>query len=995
MATMLRRALPAPAHLWRRGRAALLLCATAIALLTTSDRAQADGTTRALPLIGHPLMSPAAAQTASGTPATAIALWTLAVLSIRHGRLRRENRRRRRAEADLARQLDFHHRLLESLPFPLAAQDTQHRYVAVNAAFCHLFGQPREALLGRTPAHLGWRCAHTAARAQDIDRRATAAGQGAREALTITTADGRERHVLYWVAPVHGPDGRPGGTVASLIDIDGIRDAQAPAEQRAQRLHELTESLPALVCQFEMRPGTARGRMRHLAGSASETLGAPAGKARGRLPSPARLVHRDDRQRVRGAALQSAAQLTLLDQQFRHGDGDGPVRWLHVRARPRRGADGCTVWNGYLRDVTAERAQADALVSARQAAESALRAKDRFLATMSHEIRTPMNGVLGLVELLLQTRLEREQQQMVTLAQESSRALLRILDDILDYAKIEAGRLSIAPAPTDLRALLDSTVGLLASRAHERSLAVRVDVDAAVPATVSVDGMRLRQVLSNLLSNAIKFTEHGSVRLSAACMEAAADTVHLIIRVADTGIGIAPEAQATLFTPFVQADSTITHRQGGTGLGLAISRQLARLMGGSLEMDSTPNVGTTLTLRLEVPVVDARYRLLRLAGATVRVAVDDDTCRHGLEQFAVAAGLRVVQAGTADLTLVDSVRAPADTPRIVPVTSAAPYAGPGCSIPRPEALSTNPLNWQAFVQACDTALGRPADGSTANEIPKSRTVPAPVPATAAEPPGMHILVAEDHPINRELIAKQLRLLGYRVTLAEDGVAALQRLRETRFDALLTDCCMPRLDGFDLARQIRQQEQQTPGGQRLPILAITATTLAEEHARCRAVGMDGYVLKPTTLATLQDALSRLGNAAASPDAAKAPATAPDNTLAFRLDDLRRTLGDGPAAVSLIRVFTTALGDDARQLGGLLAAADRPTLRKWTHRTGGALALLHHTVIDAEMSAFRHAVHGADDTGLRQAGARMLQLLAHLQDVMRLAETPSPGTAPTCQ
>ncbi|MGD7412157.1 PAS domain-containing protein, partial [Ralstonia pseudosolanacearum] len=189
MATMLRRALPAPAHLWRRGRAALLLCATAIALLTTSDRAQADRTTRALPPMGHPLMPSAAAQMASGTPAAAIALWTLAVLSMRHVQLRRENRRRRRAEADLARQLDFHHRLLESLPFPLAAQDTQHRYVAVNAAFCHLFGQPREALLGHTPAHLGWRCAHTAARAQDIDRRATAAGQGACEALTITAAD--------------------------------------------------------------------------------------------------------------------------------------------------------------------------------------------------------------------------------------------------------------------------------------------------------------------------------------------------------------------------------------------------------------------------------------------------------------------------------------------------------------------------------------------------------------------------------------------------------------------------------------------------------------------------------------------------------------------------------------------------------------------------------------------------------------------------------------
>nr|CCA81228.1 sensor protein [blood disease bacterium R229] len=991
-AMMLRRALPAPTHLWRCGSAALLLATAAIALLTTSDHAQADDATRALQHMGQLLMPSASARMAKCAPVVAILLWTLAVLSIRHGQLRRENQRRRHAEAALARQLDFQRMLLESLPFPLAAQDTQHRYVAVNAAFCNLFGQPRETMLGRTPTHLGLCCAHTTARVQDIDRRAAAAGQDTREELTITAADGRERRVLYWVAPFHQPDGQPGGTVAALIDISELREAQERAEQQARRLRDIIESLPALVCQFEIRPGTARSRMRHMAGNARETLGVPTGEERVRLPSPARLVHQDDRRRMRDAARQSAAQLTLLDQQFRHVDGDGLVRWLHARARPRREPDGRTVWNGYLYDVTVERAQADALEAARQAAESALRAKDRFLAMMSHEIRTPMNGVLGLVELLQRTRLEREQQRMVTLAQESGRALLHILDDVLDHAKIEAGHLAITPAPTDLRELFDSTVGLLASRAHERSLAVRVDVDATVPATVSVDSMRLRQVLSNLLSNAIKFTERGSVRLSAACVEAAADTVRLIIRVSDTGIGIAPEAQATLFTPFVQADSRTTHRHGGTGLGLAISRQLARLMGGSLDMDSTPGVGTTLTLRLDAPIVSARYRLPRLESATVRVDVDDDTCRRGLEEFAAAAGLQVIHGDTADLTLMDSVRAPTDGPRIVPVTSEVPYGGPGRGAPRPDTLlSTNPLNWRAFVQACDTVLARPTGSTTTTGVPVISSTPVPTPAT--EPLGMHVLVAEDHPINRELIARQLRLLGHRVTLAEDGAAALQRLCETRFDALLTDCCMPRLDGFDLARQIRQREQQTPSGPRLSILAITATTLAEEHARCHAVGMDGCVLKPTTLATLQEALSRLWNLEVRSDAAEAPAAAPGNALTFRLDDLRRTLGDGPAAVSLIRVFTTTLEDDARQLGGLLAAADRSALRKWTHRTGGALALLHHAAINTEMSAFRHAVHHAGDADLQQAGGRMTRLLAHLQGVMRLAETTSPGTAPT--
>ncbi len=990
MARLLRRALPAPAHLRRCAGAILLLCAAAIALLTTSDHAQADDATRALQHMGQQLMPSVSARMAKCVPVAAIMLWTLAVLAIRHAQLCRENQQRRHAEAALARQLDFQRMLLESLPFPLAAQDTQHRYVAVNAAFCNLFGQPRESMLGRTPAHLGLCCARTTARVQDIDRRATAAGQDAREELIITAADGRERRVLYWVAPFHQPDGRPGGTVAALIDISEIHEAQARAEQRERRLRDIADSLPALVCQFEMRPGTARTRMRHMTGHAREMLSAPTDGKQTRLPSPARLIHRDDRRRMHDAALQSATQLTLLDQPFRRVGGDGSVRWLQARARPRREPDGRTVWNGYLHDVTAERAQADTLEATRQAAESALRAKDRFLATMSHEIRTPMNGVLGLVELLQQTRLEREQRRMVTLAQESARALLHILDDILDYAKIEAGHLAITPAPTDLRELFDSTVGLLAGRAHERSLAVRVDVDASVPATVSVDSMRLRQVLSNLLSNAIKFTERGSVRLGAACVGAAAGTVHLVIRVSDTGIGIAPEAQSTLFTPFVQADNPTSHRHGGTGLGLAISRQLAQLMGGSLDMDSTPGVGTTLTLRLEVPVVSAHYRLPRLEGATVRMSVDDDTCRRELEQFAAAAGLRVVQDGTADITLMDSMRAPAEAPRVVPITSEAPYAKAGRGAPRPDTLSTNPLNWRAFIQACDAALAQPADGSAATGMPESSPAPGPAPTT--EIPGMHILVAEDHPINRELIARQLRLLGYRVTLAEDGAAALRHLCETRFDALLTDCYMPRLNGFDLARQIRQREQQTPDRPRLSILAVTAITLPEEHARCHAVGMDGCVLKPTTLATLQEALSRLWDIEVRPDAAETPATAPGDALAFRLDDLHRSLGDGPATASLIRVFATTLEDDTRQLGGLLATADRAALRKWTHRTGGALALLHHGAINAEMSAFRHAVHHAGDADLQQAGGHMTRLLVHLQGVMQLAETTSPGTAP---
>ncbi|MGM3274496.1 ATP-binding protein [Ralstonia sp. 24A2] len=921
--------------------------------------------------VSYQLGPSASALLAKFGPAVAIVLAALVALFIKHLQLRRENRQRRMAEETLARQLNFQRALMESVPFPLAAKDAQHRYVAVNAAFCSMFDHPREALLGRTPDELGLYSTRNTAYLSDINRRALETDESTREEILITTPDGQSRNVLYWVEPFHLRDGQPGGIISSVVDISEIREAQARAERLERRLREVTESLPALVYQFELQPGESQGRGTYVAGKAYETLGAHTDDVLGYLSTPELLIHEDDRERMLQAVRISAQQLTPFDQQFRHVCDDGSIRWLHARSIPHREANGRTVWNGYMSNVTAEREQADALEAAKNAAESALLAKDRFLAMMSHEIRTPMNGVLGLVELLQQTKLEGEQKQMVSLVQDSGRALLHILDDILDYAKIEAGRLDILPVDTDLRELFDGTVGLLASRAHEKSLAVHVDVAADVPATVSVDSVRVRQVLFNLLSNAIKFTDRGSVSLKAECTHVDGGAAQIAIHVTDTGIGITPEVQATLFAPFVQAERSTTRNYGGTGLGLAISRQLAGLMGGTLEMDSTPGHGTTITLQLSVPVVATHYALPQLAGHSVAIHVDSAIDQHCLAQFAEAAGLRVTSDAHADILFTTSQQA---QPGTICVTREVRYAKRGA------VLSVNPLSWLAFLHACERALPQP-------EVVKPASTPAiaaslPVPNQAL---GAHILVAEDHPINRELIAKQLRLLGYRVTLAEDGIAALERLREGHFDALVTDCHMPRMDGFDLAAHIRKQEQERADGTRLPIIAITATTLAEEHARCRTVGMDGSLLKPTTLATLQEALSTLWPAATPSDDAQDAAVTDDASFAVSLNDLQRTLGTGAAADGMVEVFLASLGDDAQQLRVLLETANRTALRQWAHRTGGALALLRSPSVDAEMQAFRHAILSAADNDLRSAGERIMRLLAHLKRLMTTLET----------
>lgn len=920
--------------------------------------------------VSYQLGPSASAVMAKFGPAAALVLLAVVALFIKHLQLRRENRQRRLAEESLAQQLSFQRALMESVPFPLVAKDAQHRYVAVNAAFCNMFGRTRDSLLGRTPYELGLYSHDNVAHLSDVNRRAVEMSESTREELTIVTPDGHARQVLYWIEPFHLPDGQPAGTVASLVDISEIREAQARAERLERRLREVTESLPALVYQFELLPGETQGRGTYVAGKAFETLGVHTDDLLGYLSTPELLIDESDRARVLEAMLSSAEQLTPFDQQFRHICDDGSIRWLHARSSPHREADGRVVWNGYMSDVTVEREQADALEAAKNAAESALLAKDRFLAMMSHEIRTPMNGVLGLVELLQQTKLEGEQKQMVSLVQDSGRALLHILDDILDYAKIEAGRLDISPVDTDLREVFDGTVGLLASRAHEKSLAVRVDVAADVPATVSVDSVRVRQILFNLLSNAIKFTEQGSVQLRAECTALSADSAQLAIHVSDTGIGIAPDVQATLFAPFVQAERSTTRRYGGTGLGLAISRQLAGLMGGTLTMDSAPGRGTTITLRLPVPVINAHYAVPQLAGRTVAIAVDNAADRHSLMQFAMAAGMRAARAGTADILLTTSA---SNQRGAIRLTKEARYAE------RDAALSLNPLSWHAFVQACEHAL--PHAETVAPPTAPARAAPA----AAGEALGAHILVAEDHPINRELIAKQLRLLGYRVTLAEDGVVALERLREGKFDALLTDCHMPRMDGFDLAMHIRQQERaDTTRDKRLPIIAITATTLAEEHARCRAMGMDACLLKPTTLATLQEALSSLWTSSTS-IAADAPA---DEPIAFSLDELRRTLGTSPAAMNLAQVFLSSLEDDAKRLRPLLENMDRAELRKWVHRTGGALALLRSPAVDAEAEALRQTLRSGSDADVRAAGARMTRVLAHIRELLTAFKGPPP-------
>ncbi|MQW77918.1 response regulator [Nocardioides sp. dk4132] len=519
--------------------------------------------------------------------------------------------------------------------------------------------------------------------------------------------------------------------------------------------------------------------------------------------------------------------------------------------------------------ATRERAARE-LAIARDEAVQASRLKSEFLATMSHEIRTPMNGVVGLTDLLLSTDLDEQQRRLGEGLQAAGLDLLAIINDILDLSKVESGKLELEVTDFDVRTVLERTASVMRGAAYAKRLELVVGCDAEVPALLRGDATRLGQVVANLVSNAVKFTESGEVVVRASVAQATDSHVVLRVEVRDTGIGIQPAAQESIFEAFTQADLSTTRRHGGTGLGLAISRQLVEAMSGTLAVVSRPGVGSTFTFtaRLQRPVAPcAAETPTALRGRRALVVVDNASARAALVDQLRAWGMDVATAPDAEqaLTVLHQAARLAKPYAVALVDAALPVAD-GVELARRAAehpglrdlavvlLSADPL-W--LRENLDTTggvahvLGKPVphaelrDTLLAQLRGRDEAPPPDRRDGAAEDArrrlDVSVLVVEDNAVNQMVATGILENLGARVQLADDGRAAVAALAgEHGFDAVLMDCRMPVLDGFDATRAVRSAEAP---GSRVPIIAMTASAIEGERERCIGAGMDDFITKP--------------------------------------------------------------------------------------------------------------------------------------------------------
>ena len=773
----------------------------------------------------------------------------------------------RAREAEVSREKQHFQALVALSPTAIVTMDLEEQVTSWNPAAEELFGWSQAEAVGRNIDQLVLGSAVLSEEGETVTREALEEGL-AKRTTRRTRKDGRLVDVEVLMVPLV-VDGERTGYLLVYHDVTAVKEAET-------RFRRLAEELPLVTyidtpfADSDADSDAFLGQNLYTSPQSVEMFGYTEW---GDNTLWERILHPDDHERVVAAQRQFQETGEPLSIEYRMFHRDGRVVWVRDESVIVRDESGAPLYcQGFWVDITERKRAEEELQQARTEAEAATQAKSAFLATMSHEIRTPMNAVIGMTGLLLDTELTLEQRELAEVVRSSGDALLHVIDDVLDYSKIEAGRLELERAPLDLRDCVEAALDMVAPVASEKPIELGFLLEEGLPAGIYGDAARLRQVLLNLLSNAVKFTEEGEVIVHAdgEPLGARSHRIHLAVR--DTGVGIPQDRMDRLFGSFSQVDASTTRRYGGTGLGLAISKRLVQLMGGTMWVESEEGTGSTFHLAFtadeaEVPrvstpegrrVLDGRRLLVVDDHATNREIVSRQVRAWGMRPMGVehpSEALALIEAGDRfDVVVLDMQMPEMDGLALaremkrrrpeLPLVLVTSLGG------LPEARSstdfvaqlTKPLR---ASQLFDALMSVFAEEEGAPEAAASDGDGKPVST-------LRILLAEDNAVNQKLALRLLERLGYEADLAENGLEVLDALERQRYDVVLMDVQMPELDGLDATRRIHER---LPASERPRIIAMTANAMQEDREACLAAGMDDYVAKPIRPDELAEALGR--------------------------------------------------------------------------------------------------------------------------------------------